>query len=215
MLVNGSLKAKMSGFFITFEGIDGVGKTTQINMLVKYIEQNLGRKCTVTHEPGGTSVGVKIRNLVQHDENIDARTEALLYASDRAEHVDRIIRPALNAGNIVLCDRFVDSSLAYQSAGRELNMKDVAEINKFAVAGIMPSLTFLLDIEADIALGRLSKKKDRLEQAGLEFFERARFAYLELAKMEPDRFVIIDALESVEHIHNQLRKIVKERLSAV
>lgn len=191
--------------FITFEGIDGVGKSTQLDLLEKYLIEQ-GHQVLRTLEPGGTELGQEIRHLLLHRKgDVSARSEALLYAADRAHHVATKIRPALAAGSIVLSDRYFDSSVAYQGAARELNVDDVRDISLWAVDNLIPTLTVLLDLPADLAIARRGNKgtePDRLESEQLEFFERAREQYLNMAT-EP-RFLVIDATNSAEDIHRQV-----------
>ncbi len=191
--------------FITFEGIDGVGKSTQLDLLEKYLVDQ-GHQVLRTLEPGGTELGQEIRHLLLHRKgDVSARSEALLYAADRAHHVATKIRPALAAGAVVLSDRYFDSSVAYQGAARELNVNDVRDISLWAVDNLIPTLTVLLDLPADLAIARRGNKgtePDRLESEQLEFFERAREQYLNMAT-EP-RFLVIDATNSVEDIHRQV-----------
>ena len=191
--------------FITFEGIDGVGKSTQLDLLEKYLVAQ-GKEVLRTLEPGGTELGQEIRHLLLHRKgDVSPRAEALLYAADRAHHVATKIRPALAAGKVVLSDRYFDSSVAYQGAARELDVEEVKQISLWAVDNLIPDLTVLLDLPADEALARRSSKgtePDRLEREQLEFFERARSEYLSMAT-EP-RFLVIDATNSVEQIHQQV-----------
>ena len=191
--------------FITFEGIDGVGKSTQLDLLEKYLVAQ-GKEVLRTLEPGGTELGQEIRHLLLHRKgDVSPRAEALLYAADRAHHVANKIRPALAAGKVVLSDRYFDSSVAYQGAARELDVEEVKQISLWAVDNLIPDLTVLLDLPADEALARRSSKgtePDRLEREQLEFFERARSEYLSMAT-EP-RFLVIDATNSVEQIHQQV-----------
>lgn len=191
--------------FITFEGIDGVGKSTQLDLLEEYLVAE-GKEVLRTLEPGGTELGQEIRHLLLHRKgDVSPRAEALLYAADRAHHVATKIRPALAAGKVVLSDRYFDSSVAYQGAARELNVEEVKQISLWAIDHLIPDLTVLLDLPADEALARRSSKgtePDRLEREQLEFFERARSEYLSMAS-EP-RFLVIDATNSVEQIHQQV-----------
>jgi dTMP kinase len=191
--------------FITFEGIDGVGKSTQLDLLEKYLVSK-GREVVRTLEPGGTDLGQEIRHLLLHRKgDVSPRAEALLYAADRAHHVATKIRPALSAGKVVLSDRYFDSSVAYQGAARELDVEEVRQISLWAIDNLIPDLTVLLDLPADQAIARRSSKgtePDRLESEQLEFFERARAEYLSMA-VEP-RFLVIDATNSVEQIHQQV-----------
>jgi dTMP kinase len=198
----------MSGLFISFEGIDGVGKSTQIALLEEHLNK-LGRKTMRTLEPGGTELGVEIRHLLLHRKGeVAPRAEALLYAADRAHHVATKVRPALEAGTDVLIDRYLDSSVAYQGAGRELDATEIRNLSLFAVQGLLPNLTILLDLEANAALSRRNKtgqEPDRLEREKVEFFEAVRQGYLTLATAEPNRFFVVDAAQSVEQMAEQIR----------
>ncbi len=198
----------MSGLFISFEGIDGVGKSTQIDLLIKHLDE-LGRAHIRTLEPGGTELGVEIRHLLLHRKGeVAPRAEALLYAADRAHHVATMVRPALEAGTDVVMDRYLDSSVAYQGAGRDLDSTEIRNLSLFAVEGLLPHLTILLDLEASAALARRSKtgqEPDRLEREKTEFFEAVRQGYLDLAAAEPNRFFIVDARQSVDEMAAQIR----------
>lgn len=199
--------------FITFEGIDGVGKSTQLDLLETWLQEQ-GKEVVRTLEPGGTELGQEIRHLLLHRKgDVAPRSEALLYAADRAHHVATKIRPALAAGKVVLSDRYFDSSVAYQGAARELDVNQVREISLWAVDNLLPDLTILLDLTAEQAMSRRNKtgvEPDRLEQEKVDFFERAREQYLKLAK-EP-RFLIIDANLTVAEIQEQIRSRVQELL---
>ncbi len=192
--------------FISFEGIDGVGKSTQLEMLQAYLLEK-GHTVIRTLEPGGTELGQEIRHLLLHRKgDVAPRAEALLYAADRAHHVATKIRPALARGEIVLTDRFFDSSVAYQGAARDLDVNQVRDISLWAVDNLIPDLTILLDLPAEDAMSRRSQtgtEPDRLEQEKVDFFERARQMYLELAK-EP-RFLVVDARKSVDEIQSEIR----------
>lgn len=205
----------MSGLFISFEGIDGVGKSTQANLLEQFLIEN-GQQVTRTFEPGGTELGKEIRNLLLHRKGAVApRAEALLYAADRAHHVATVVRPALEAGQIVLTDRYFDSSVAYQGAGRSLSEAEIREISMWATGSLLPDLTVLLDLEASAAAARretTGEAPDRLEQEKIEFFEAVREGFLRLAKAEPNRFLVIDASSSVEQMQSQIRSRVSELL---
>lgn len=205
----------MSGLFITFEGIDGVGKSTQANLLQEYLE-GLGNSVIRTLEPGGTPLGQEIRNLLLHRKgSVAPRSEALLYAADRAHHVATLIRPALAEGKVVISDRYFDSSVAYQGAGRELIMTEVRQISLWAVENLLPQLTVLLDLDATTARkrrDRTGEEPDRLEREKVEFFEATRMAYLALAADEPDRFLVIDAGQTVEQMQAQIRARVNTLL---
>ncbi len=205
----------MSGLFISFEGIDGVGKSTQIDLLEKHLGE-LGRKTLRTLEPGGTELGVEIRHLLLHRKGeVAPRAEALLYAADRAHHVATKVRPALESGTDVLIDRYLDSSVAYQGAGRELDSDEVRNLSLFAVQGLLPDLTILLDLDAQASLARRAKtgqEPDRLEREKVEFFEAVRQGYLTLAAAEPNRFFVVDANQSVEEMAAVIRTRVDELL---
>jgi len=196
----------MGGKFITFEGCDGSGKTTQVALLKNKLEE-MEIPCSITREPGGTPISEKIRNIIL-DENNKAmvwRTEALLYAAARAQLVGEHITPALNKGIHVICDRFIDSTLAYQGYGRGLNLQDLININTFATGSLKPDLTILLEIEPEITLKRRANRKaDRLEEEKIDFHRRVREGYLQLAKKEPDRFKIINANRSIEEVHQEI-----------
>ena len=197
----------MSGLFISFEGIDGVGKSTQADLLETWL-QGKGKTVVRTLEPGGTEVGVEIRKiLLHHRGDLAPRAEAALFAADRAHHVASKIRPALSRAEIVITDRYFDSSVAYQGAGRELSQTEVRDLSLWAVGGLLPDLTVLLDLPADVARNRRNgsgTEPDRLESEKIEFFERARQAYLDLAKAEPNRFLVIDASATVEEMQQQI-----------
>ena len=197
--------------FITFEGIDGVGKSTQLDMLEKHLIAQ-GREVVRTLEPGGTELGQEIRHLLLHRKgDIAPRSEALLYAADRAHHVETKIKPALASGKVVLSDRYFDSSVAYQGAARELDVQEVKDISLWAIDRLLPDLTVLLDLPAQEAMNRRGNKgtePDRLEREQVEFFERARDEYLRMAN-EP-RFLVVDANLSPEQIHSQvLERVAK------
>jgi dTMP kinase len=205
----------MSGLFISFEGIDGVGKSTQIDLLQKHLGE-LGRKTLRTLEPGGTELGVEIRHLLLHRKGeVAPRAEALLYAADRAHHVATTVRPALEAGTDVLIDRYLDSSVAYQGAGRDLDATEVRNLSLFAVQGLLPDLTILLDLDAQASLARRAKtgqEPDRLEREKVEFFEAVRQGYLALAAAEPERFFVVDANQTIEQMAAEIRDRVDELL---
>jgi dTMP kinase len=206
-----------SGLFISLEGIDGVGKSTQSDLLEEFLRAQ-GCEVVRTLEPGGTELGQEIRHLLLHRKgDVAPRAEALLYAADRAHHVATKIRPALERGEVVLTDRYLDSSVAYQGVGRALRAQDVRDISMFAVEGLLPDLTILLDLEASAAAERRSntgEAPDRLEQEKIEFFEAVRQAYLDMAAAEPNRWLVIDARESVAEMQAKIRDRVAELLGA-
>ena len=188
------------GLFISFEGVDGAGKTTQVERLAEFWRAR-GREVVVTREPGGTELGTRIRQLLLHGaEPIAPRTEALLFAADRAQHVAQVVRPALDRGAIVITDRYLDSSLAYQSGGRELTADDVRALSLWATGGLLPARTYLLDIDPAVSLGRLEPEQDRMESGGAAFARRTRAAFLTLAEREPERFLVLDAREPIGRI---------------
>ena len=200
--------------FISFEGIDGVGKSTQADLLEAHLV-GLSREVVRTLEPGGSELGRDIRKLLLHSGHVDARAEALLYAADRAHHVATVIRPALAEGKVVITDRYLDSSVAYQGAGRILGATEVRDLSMWAIQGLLPALTVLLDLDAASAVARRAKTgdaPDRLEREKVEFFEAVRACYLELAAAEPDRFLVVDARLSVDEIQAHIRARVDELL---
>ena len=199
------------GVFITFEGGDGSGKSTQIQSVRDWFESR-GREVIVTREPGGTELGTEIRRLVQNGpEDVDARTEALLYAADRAYHVATVIGPALERGAVVLGDRYIDSSLAYQGAARSLGVDEIASLSAWATRGLYPSLTFLLDLPPEVGARRRTDAPDRMERESMDFHERVRHQYLRLADAEPERIVVIDAVGTVDEVFSEIRGVLVER----
>ncbi|MFE6256904.1 dTMP kinase [Agromyces sp. NPDC057865] len=196
------------GVFITLEGGDGSGKTTQAELLREWLSGE-GRTVLRTREPGGTEVGVEIREIVLHHRgDISPRAEALLYAADRAHHVATVVRPALERGEVVIQDRYIDSSVAYQGVGRVLDPEAVRGLSEWATEGLAPDLTILLDLDADAARGRLDEARtryDRLEAEASEFHDRVRAAYLALAEAEPGRFLVVDAARPVDEIAGDIR----------
>jgi dTMP kinase len=205
------------GVWITLEGGDGSGKTTQSNLLGQWLT-DAGRTVVRTREPGGSEVGELIRNIVLHHRgDIAPRAEALLYAADRAHHVATVVRPALDRGEIVLQDRYLDSSVAYQGAGRVLDGTEIRELSLWAAEGALPDLTVLLDLHPDAARARLDsadKPFDRLEAEKTEFHARVREAYLALAAAEPERFLVLDAADSPESIATAIRSRVETLVAA-
>jgi len=202
--------ATTTGLFIAFEGGEGSGKSTQTKLLKKWLEDE-GHSVVVSREPGGTQLGKGLRDiLLDHKTGaISPRAEALLYAADRAQHVFAVIRPALADGEIVITDRYFDSSIAYQGAGRILEPGEVARISRWATESLFPTLTIILDLPAEIGLARL-KKMDRLEAEPLAFHQRIRQEFLQLALLDPERYLVVDALMSVEDIHHAIATRVSE-----
>ena len=211
----------MRGFFITFEGIEGSGKTTQISLLADYLVA-AGRSVRLTREPGGTSIGDQVRKILLDPENValDPRAELLLYAAGRAQHLAEFIRPALGGGAIVLCDRFSDATYAYQGHGRGLDLELIGDLDRLVTGGMRPDLTILLDIDASEGLARARGRNSRhglgaearFENEHLPFHERVRRGYLELAGREPERFRVVDASQQPEAVHRKVRQLVEERL---
>lgn len=199
----------MTGRFITFEGPEGCGKSTQVKRLKAFLEER-GLEVVCTREPGGTATGEAIRNILQHDvsgEDLSDECELLLFAASRAQMMDRVILPALARGAWVVCDRFTDSTLAYQGYGRGMSLEDLHGINDFAIEGVRPDLTFLLDIPLEVSAARLNKrfadlgeKADRFEKLDDAFHERVRLGYLELAVQNPDRFCVVDGTQSIDEV---------------
>lgn len=202
------------GMFISVEGSDGSGKSTQIELLKEYLESK-NIKVVITREPGGTPISEKIREIILDNGNreMTAMTEALLYAASRAQHVAQVIKPALAEGKTVICDRFIDSSIAYQGYGRGLGTC-VRRINEYAIEGCMPDVTFLMQIEPDASSGRIANKaKDRLEQEAQQFHEAVYNGYLEMLKDQPDRIIGINARRGVEEIHADIKAHLDRLLS--
>lgn len=201
--------------FISFEGIDGVGKSTQIRLTESYLK-TLGKEVVCTLEPGGTELGQEIRKLLLHRKgDVAPRAEALLYAADRAHHIETKVKPALASGAIVITDRYLDSSVAYQGAGRKLSAEEIRNISMWAVDGLLPDLTVLVDLDPAIAAERRKKtgeEADRLESEKLDFFEAVRNEFLKLAEAEPKRFLVVDANATPEEIFVPIQKKLNELL---
>ena len=198
----------MSGLFISFEGGDGAGKTTQLRRLADWVAQATDREVVRTFEPGGTELGRTLRQVLLHGTEIDARTEALLFAADRAHHVASLVRPALERGAVVLTDRYLDSSVAYQGAGRELSAEQVEELSLFATDHLLPEVTVLLDLDPAHLPQRLTEDPDRLERAGGEFHTRTRQAFLDRAARDPQRWLVLDAARGVADLAGAIRERV-------
>jgi dTMP kinase len=202
--------APVKGVFIALEGGEGTGKSTQSKLLKKWLEQE-GESVVLSREPGGTDLGQGLRKILLGHETgvISPRAEALLYAADRAHHVFSLIRPALDRGDVVVTDRYFDSSIAYQGAGRVLEPNEVARISRWATESLFPTLTIIIDLPAEIGLGRL-KSRDRLEAEPLAFHERVRNEFLQIASMDPERYLIVDGKQSIQEIHEQIISRVGE-----
>lgn len=201
------------GYFITFEGADGCGKTTQIGLVCEYLNKK-NIENILTREPGGSDLGVHLRKILLHYEApVSNIAETFLYLADRAQHIEYKIKPALEAGKIVLCDRHTDSTLAYQGYGRCQDLEKLKYLNDIATAGIKPDLTIVFDIESEIAQKRLGGEKDRLEAEGLEFHKKLRHGYLDIAKKDPERVKVIDANQSIERVFEDTLKVIEEFLN--
>lgn len=205
------------GFFITFEGGEGSGKSIQVEILVNHLHEE-GYAVVVTREPGGTRIGEQIRTITHDPENVDldAITEAYLMAASRAQHVAQIIEPSIESGKIVVCDRYVDSSIAYQGFGRRLGAEIIEKLNALAMNGAIPNLTILLDVPVGIGLERRlksRKQKDRLDLQEKSFYERVRDGYRQLAKKHPNRYVVVDATKSIEAVAREIWNIVKAKIN--
>jgi len=213
----------MRGLFVTFEGPEAGGKSTQIGLLREFLEKH-GKDVLCTREPGGTPAGEAIRNLLQHDEsgeNLVGAAETLLFEASRSQLVEEVIRPALQKGKVVICDRFSDSTVAYQGYGRGFGVEAVAHLNEFATGGLKPDVTFLLDIPVEEGFKRIEERnaanktvKDRLESEAVEFHEKLRQGFLEMAKNEPERFVVIDARGTIEHTAGVVEGKMKEMIES-
>ncbi|EOA09567.1 dTMP kinase [Pediococcus acidilactici] len=208
----------MNGHFISFEGPDGAGKTTILEAMVEHYRTRLVDRLTVTREPGGNPISEAIRAIIldRNNTEMDARTEALLYAAARRQHLTETILPALARGQVVFCDRYVDSSIAYQGAGREIGPEAVYQMNLFATEGCLPEKTIYLDVSAEVGLKRIMTHRtddvDRLDLEQLDFHERVRDAYLALAKRYPERIVVIDASQSIGDVKKAVINVLDQIL---
>lgn len=202
--------------FITFEGIEGSGKTTHIDLLIDYLREK-GHRVVKTREPGGTPVGEALRSvLLKKDLQVLPLTELLVFLASRAQHVEEVIRPALEEGNIVLCDRFVDASYAYQGYGRGIDLGIIETLNRLVTKGVRPNLTILLDCPVDVGLGRKSAdgNLDRFEKEELSFHQKIRNAYIELAEDDPKRFVVLNARKDLAKTQEVIRERVEKLLKS-
>jgi dTMP kinase len=207
--------------FVTFEGGDGTGKSTQVRALENYLVHR-GYSCVITREPGGTTLGNLIRKVLLEvgGHEIASSTELFMYLADRAQHVSEVILPAIEAGKIVLCDRFTDSTMAYQGYGRGIELRLLQQLNDLADQGFRPDLTFLFDCPASVGLERTARRKnetgrrheDRFEREKIEFHEKVRAGFLELARGEPQRFRVLDATRPIEEVTLAIKKIIEEEM---
>lgn len=203
----------MKGLFITFEGIEGSGKSTQAQLLKEYLVSE-GRKVFLTREPGGPKISEQIREILLSNENkeMSPETELLLYLAARSQHTSECIIPALNRGEFVICDRYIDSTLAYQGIARELNLGTVIDINEFATYGLKPDLTFILDLPTDLLIYRLLKKRlDRIESESIEFHNKVRDAFLNIAKYD-ERYIVMDSRDDIYVLHEKIKNIILNKI---
>ncbi|HLF89079.1 MAG TPA: dTMP kinase [Anaerolineales bacterium] len=202
--------------FITLEGPEGSGKTSHIPYLVENLRKK-GYDVFSTREPGGTSIGEQIREVIHNLKNVemDPRTETLLYQAARAQIVEQVIKPRLKAGEIVISDRYYDSTIAYQGYGHQQDLEQVRALVKYATGGLVPDLTVLLDVDVEVGLGRRKQNGgewNRMDTHEVEFYQRVRAGYLEMVKQEPRRWVVVDAGREWESVQEELRKVIEERL---
>jgi dTMP kinase len=202
--------------FITLEGPEGSGKSSQIPILLKYL-QNAGYRVTATREPGGTSIGDQIREVLLSNRNteMDPRTEILLFQASRAQLVEQVILPRITQGEVVICDRYADSTIAYQGYGHQVNLNQLYSIVDFATGGLKPNLSLLLDVDVRVGLKRRQKDGDvnRLDKFVIEFHQRVIAGYHEMVKAEPERWVIIDANQTFEEVQQEIQQVVLQRLT--
>ena len=207
----------MSGIFISFEGPDGAGKTTALEKLLPLLKERTDKEVVLSREPGGSIIAEKIRKIILdiHDEEMDPRTEALLYAAARRQHLVDAVLPALEEGKVMLSDRFVDSSIAYQGGGRQIGTKEVGEINDFAIDGHLPDLTVYFDVTPDVGLGRIRKDHegamDRLEKEAISFHNRVYDSYMQIVKDNPDRIKTIDAEQAPEKVVSDALNVITKQ----
>ncbi len=196
------------GLFITFEGADGCGKTTQLKLAAEYLK-NKGYDVILTREPGAKGLGEQLREiLLNYDGIVSDRCESFLFLADRAQHIDTIVVPAVDAGKIVLCDRHIDSTVAYQGYGRGQDIEQINKLNMIATNNRKPDLTIVFDIDVETSMSRVGSEKDRMESSGTEFFNKVRHGYLEIAKQEPQRVRVLDSAKSIEEIHESVIKLI-------
>lgn len=202
----------MPEFLVTFEGIEGCGKSVQARLLYEYL-QSKGISSILTREPGGSDISERIRDILLDRRHLDMvpYTELFLYLASRAQHTQEVIKPALAQGKVVICDRYIDASVAYQGEGRGISKNLIKQLNKTATGGLLPNLTFLLDMDTEIALKRI-EREDRLEMEGVEFHNRIRSGYLKLNRENPERIVLLNGMRSIKQIHNEIKDIFEARM---
>ena len=212
----------MQGIFITLEGPDGAGKTTVVNELSQLLMNDINREVVTTREPGGIPIAEQIRQVILDPKNIemDERTEALLYAAARRQHLVQKVLPSLKEGKLVLCDRFIDSSIAYQGVGREIGKAAVQNINDFAIEGHYPDLTIYLDVPSEVGLKRINRGRkeselDRLDNESLAFHKKVRSAYLELVKEHSERIVLVDTEDNIEKVVKNCYDLIKDKYPSI
>lgn len=208
----------MAGQLIVFEGIEGAGKTTQLQRAATWLRSQLTVPVLTSREPGGTLLGQQLRSLlldVRQQDEIAPRSELLLYAADRAQHVEQYLKPNLAQGAMILCDRYTDSTLAYQGYGRQLDLELIHQLNAIATGGLTPNLTFWLDLDPEIGLQRITERgaPNRLEREALDFHQRVRAGYMALAQDHPQRIIHLDAIAAADDLEQEIRAILQTRLS--
>lgn len=207
------MSEQKKGYFITFEGADGCGKTTQSELTKKYLEDK-GYEVIWTREPGSVGLGQKIRELLLHyDGDVAPMCEAFLFLADRAQNIEHNIKPAVEQGKIIICDRHTDSTIAYQGYGRGKDIEQLDYLNNLATDSMKPDITFVYDVSTEIAQTRVGSEKDRMESAGIEFHKKVRQGYLEIAKREPVRIKVINANNSIEQVFEDTKKYLDELLN--
>lgn len=207
------------GIFITIEGPDGAGKTSVMQFVIEKLQQEIATPITATREPGGSVIAEKVRQIVldpQHT-NMDVRTEAILIAAARRQHLVEKILPSLEKGHVVLCDRFVDSSYVYQGIARGIGVDAVRQLNEFAIEGVLPAVTIYLDVPAEVGLARIQSGRaksdiNRLDQEAEAFHQQVRSGYLELVQQEPERFAVVDATQPLERVVEETLQIIRKRM---
>ncbi|CAI2573233.1 Thymidylate kinase [Apilactobacillus kunkeei] len=210
----------MAGKFITFEGTDGAGKTTILNMVLDYLKEEMGDKLVTSREPGGNPIAESIREIILDRKNVymDKRTEALLYAAARRQNIEQTVKPAIADNKLVICDRYLDSSIAYQGGGREIGEDAINEMNQFATEGFLPDLTIYFNLPVEEGLKRIAKNRaedevDRLDVETIDFHNRVHAAYQRLAKANPKRIKSVDATQSIDAVYQNVLEILQPYLN--